>query len=330
MNLVTTALIGLVLLIGPFPALAGSPYTYTVNRTTIQTTAEFAGEVESQPPVTLSSAAQGEVVWVKSVGEIVNKGENVGEIDPIRARIELKGARNRLKIARKVLKQKEELLKLGFISKQEFLQYQARYNEIESRVSLLSYQIRASVLRSPTKGVIAKVFKGTGSMVAPGEAVLTIMPTEGLYVMARVAVDRVSQVHPGAKASIHLPQGKGITGKVSTISPAGRGFVYALIMPLAPLPANLSGSMVPVEITLSQREALVVPSQAVVEKNGGFFVFVVSPQGKPQKREVKLGPTTGQGLVEVLSGLKEGEKILAKGAYQEEYRNIKQYIHKED
>ncbi|GEM_PF-3241128 len=330
MNSPIIALVGLLLFAGLSPALARIPDTYTVKRTMIQITARFSGEVESPPPITLSSPARGEVLWVKSPGETVRKGEKVEQIDPIRARIQLKGAKNRLKIARRVLEQKEELLKLGLISRQEFLRYQASYNEIESRVSLLSYEIRASELRAPSEGVIVKVSKGPGSTVAPGEAVLTIMPTEGLYVLARVPVDRASQIHPGAKASISLPHGKGIKGKVSTISPAGQGFVYARIVPNAPLPSDLLDTMVPVEITLSQRKALVVPSQAVVEKNGRFFVFVVSPQGKPEKREVKLGPTAGQGLVEVLSGLKEGEKILAKGAYQEEYRNIKQYIHKED
>ncbi len=323
-------LVGLLLFASLSPALARIPDTYTVEKTKIQITARLLGEVESPPPITLSSPAQGEVAWVKNPGEAVRKGEEVGQIDPISAKIELKGAKNRLKIARKVLKQKEELLKLGLISKQEFLQYQARYNEIEGRVSLLSYQIKASELRSPTEGVIIKVFKGPGSMLAAGEAVLTIMPTEGLYVLASVPVEKAPQIHPGSKASISLPNGKRITGKVSTISPAGQGFVHARIIPDIPLPTTLVDSMVPVEITLSQRVALVIPSQAVVEKNGRFFVFAMPPQGKPQKREVKLGKTTGEGLIEVLSGLKEGERILAKGAYQEEYKNIKQYIHKED
>ncbi len=330
MNSPIIALVGFLLFVGLSPALARIPDTYTVKRTIIQITARFSGEVESPPPITLSSPAQGEVLCVKSPGETVRKGEKVGQIDPIRARIELKGARNRLKIARRVLRQKEELLRLGLISKQEFLRYQASYNEIESRVSLLSYQIRASELRAPSDGVIVKVFKGPGSTVARGEAVLTIMPTEDLYVLARVPVDRASKIHPGAEASISLPHGKGVTGKVNTISPAGQGFIHARIVPDTSLPPALLDSMVSVEITVMRKKALVVPSQAVVENNGRFFVFVIPPQGKPQKREVKLGTTTDEGLVEVLSGLKEGERILAKGAYEEEYKNIKQYIHKED
>jgi RND family efflux transporter MFP subunit len=324
------ALVSLLLFAGLSPALAQMPDTYTVKRTTMRTTAKFSGEVESPPPVTLSAPAQGEILWVKSPGQTVRKGDKVGRIDPVRARIELKGAKNRLKIAQRVLKQKEELLKLGLISRQEFLQYQASYNELKNRISLLSYEIRASELRSPTNGVTVRVLKGAGSMVAPGDAVLTIMPTEDLYVSARVPVDWAPQVRPGAGADIILSDGKRITGKVSTVSPAGQGFVHARIVPQSPLPTDLLDSMVPVEITTSQREALVIPNQAVVENNGRFFVFVISPEGKPKKREVKLGTTTGQGLVEVLTGLKEGERILVKGAYQEEYRNIKQYIHKED
>ncbi len=330
MNFPIIVLVGILLFAGLSPVLARTPDTYSVKRTEIEVTAGFSGEVESPPLITLSSPAQGEVVWVKNPGEAIRKGEKVGQIDPIRARIELKGARNRLKIARRVLRQKEELLRLGLISKQEFLQYQARYNDIESRVSLISYQIKASDLKSPSGGLIVKVFKGTGSMVAPGEAVLTIMPTEGLYVLARVPVDQASQVQTGAGVTISLPDGKRIIGKVGTISPAGQGFIHARIVPDTSLPPALLDSMVSVEITVMRKKALVVPSQAVVENNGRFFVFVIPPQGKPQKREVKLGTTTDEGLVEVLYGLKEGERILAKGAYEEEYKNIKRYIHKED
>jgi RND family efflux transporter MFP subunit len=330
MNSPVMVLLGFLFTAGISPVLARTPGTYTVKRTEIEVTARFSGEVESPPPITFSSPAQGKILWVKAQGETVKKGEKAEQIDPIRARIGLKGARNRMKIARRVLEQKRELLKLGLISKQEFLQYQARFSEIEGKVRLLSYQIRASELISPADGVILRVFKGAGSMVAPGEAVLTIMPTEGIYILVRVPVDQASLIRTGARARILLPDGKAITGKVGTLSPAGQGFVYARVLAGTPMPANLLDSMVSVEITVAHRKALVVPSQDLVERKGRFFVFVAHPNGKLERREVKLGVTTEKGCVEVLSGLKEGEKILAKGAYEEEYKNIKQYIHKED
>ncbi len=328
-NLIFALLIFL-LAVSVSPTLAQIPETYTVKRVDIQIVEKLMGKVESTALIHLSSPSSGEILWIKGQGSKVTRGEKIGRVDPIKAKIELKGAKNQLKIAKKILRQKERLLQLGLISRLEFFQTQAQYQELKAKVALLSYKMKASELVSPAYGVILKVAKGPGSMVTPGQELITILPTEGLYVQAKVPTEMASHIHKGLKAHIWTPDGKMLTGRVEDILPGQMGFVNARILPDTPLPSELLNSPVSVEITLEFKRVSAIPSQAVVEKGGRFFVFVVSPQGKLEKREVKLGTSTNRGLVEVLSGLKEGERIWAKRAYEEEYKNIKKYIHKED
>ena len=67
-------------------------------------------------------------------------------------------------------------------------------------------------------------------------------------------------------------------------------------------------------IPAGQRARICVPSGAVERVGQLEFVYVVHDDGKVERRFVKTGePCNGDNLVEVLSGLKAGEKILLSG-----------------
>jgi membrane fusion protein (multidrug efflux system) len=57
--------------------------------------------------------------------------------------------------------------------------------------------------------------------------------------------------------------------------------------------------------------ALLVPEGAIVPEQGRVFVFVVE-NGQATRREVKLGKRR-PGEVEVVEGLKEGERVVVEG-----------------
>ncbi len=59
---------------------------------------------------------------------------------------------------------------------------------------------------------------------------------------------------------------------------------------------------------------MAVPDSALVEEGGRFIVFVQLGGETFDKRDVTLGLRDGN-WVQVLAGLKEGERIVTKGAY---------------
>jgi RND family efflux transporter MFP subunit len=70
------------------------------------------------------------------------------------------------------------------------------------------------------------------------------------------------------------------------------------------------------EVTLAtgiNAAAVVVPEGAVLASERGFVVYVVK-DGKAKERQVQIGLRTGDGTVEILSGLKPGEVIVTEGS----------------
>ncbi|MGH9601066.1 MAG: efflux RND transporter periplasmic adaptor subunit, partial [Terriglobales bacterium] len=62
------------------------------------------------------------------------------------------------------------------------------------------------------------------------------------------------------------------------------------------------------------RDALTVPRDAVVDTGLAQHVFVATPPGRFEPRQVTLGTRLAD-RVEILSGLKEGEPIVASGVF---------------
>jgi cobalt-zinc-cadmium efflux system membrane fusion protein len=72
-----------------------------------------------------------------------------------------------------------------------------------------------------------------------------------------------------------------------------------------------------VELTLPADAAAVlsVPEEALQDVDGNKVLFVVDDKGVEfEPRKVELGRTAG-GMVEIVSGLKEGERYAIKGAF---------------
>ncbi|HKW29265.1 MAG TPA: efflux RND transporter periplasmic adaptor subunit [Verrucomicrobiae bacterium] len=76
------------------------------------------------------------------------------------------------------------------------------------------------------------------------------------------------------------------------------------------------GMFVSAQITAElEPSALLVPDSAVLRSGERNTVFVALPGGKFDPRTVVLGPEAEGGMVEVISGLQEGERVVASGQF---------------
>jgi hypothetical protein len=83
----------------------------------------------------------------------------------------------------------------------------------------------------------------------------------------------------------------------------------------ADLPASESGAVTPgsaakILVPVGRARKLVVPASALIRRGELTAVNVLTADGKPQLRQVRIGPSIGDGSVEVLAGLSEGEQVL--------------------
>ena len=74
----------------------------------------------------------------------------------------------------------------------------------------------------------------------------------------------------------------------------------------------LSGSLLEITVKFNLRESLSVPDTSIMMEGEKSYVYKVSDQNITNKTEVEIG-LRGAGKVEILSGLNEGDQIVAEG-----------------
>jgi len=171
-------------------------------------------------------------------------------------------------------------------------------------------------LRSPVDGVVLAKPAVQGMRFMPGEALYRIADLSSLWLLAEVFEQDLAWVHPGQEASVKVNAhpDRVFRGKVAfvypTVTPETRTARVRIEManPGRLLKPEMYAS---VELAASQRGAkrLAVPDSAVLDSGTRQLVLVERGEGRFEPREVKLG-RYGDGYVEVLEGVKEGETVV--------------------
>ncbi|MFM8536534.1 MAG: efflux RND transporter periplasmic adaptor subunit [Planctomycetaceae bacterium] len=178
------------------------------------------------------------------------------------------------------------------------------------------------VLRSPIDGLVEDIFVARGERVAPGKRMFVVADTSTLWVRAMVherqwtAVD----VADGQTVSVTVP-GALVHDATATINHVGATVeAESRSVPLVAELDNDDAHYKPgmfVWVDLPQgvlRDAIAVPAEAVMRHDGRTFVFVPEGGGRFRRRDVQTGIET-DALLEVTSGLDEGDEVVSRGAF---------------
>lgn len=93
--------------------------------------------------------------------------------------------------------------------------------------------------------------------------------------------------------------------------PASPGkFDAQVVLTMGPADANLMPGMAcSVQfVPYAKKDALAIPAASIHEEDDQYFVDVMSPNGRPEKRQVTPGRTDGE-HTEILDGLRDGDEI---------------------
>ncbi|MCX6764319.1 MAG: efflux RND transporter periplasmic adaptor subunit [Candidatus Nealsonbacteria bacterium] len=196
--------------------------------------------------------------------------------------------------------------------------YRAKKNQAGARLNILENQIAEAVLKSPVDGKITKINKEIGEQVLMGEAVISLIPAKPFQVETDVSESDIGKIKIGNYIKIILdafPEEE-FSGKVIEIDPAETviaGVIYYKIKAslesederIKPgMTANLT------VIIDSKENALVIPQRAVIEKNGKKFTRILKNKDNFEEIEIQTGLRGSSGVIEILSGLKEGDKVI--------------------
>lgn len=197
--------------------------------------------------------------------------------------------------------------------------YQAKIKQAEANVELLKHQIEASALKSPTDGQIIEVEIQEGEIVQPGQVVISMIPDSPFQIKVDVYEEDVVKMAVGNSVDIALTAlpNEIFKGRVILINPAEKikeGVVYyETTIDFENSPEKIKpGMTADLTIkTMTKENVLVIPEAAVTESSGQATVQVLNGK-KIDTRQIEIGMKGSNDLVEVVSGLKEGEEVAIK------------------
>jgi HlyD family secretion protein len=194
----------------------------------------------------------------------------------------------------------------------------ARLAQANAGLRLVEAALAKTTVTSPENGVVTGVSVREGAVVTEGMPLAVIADAGGMRVRAKVDETDIARVRVGQRATFSTDAiwDEEFLGVVSEIAPQA---VYDSITPGFPVLIDIeepgedlrAGMSADVEIaTYSKENALVVPIQAIVQRDGEEAVFVVDEaDSKARVAQVVTGLTDAID-VEVLEGIETGDCVV--------------------
>ena len=175
-----------------------------------------------------------------------------------------------------------------------------------------------SPVLAPINGSIIKTPLKVGTKVTTSSAVTTIGDIASLQITAKIPERYVASLRTGLKAEISLeayPDAV-FAATVTHVSPVldVNARTKEIVLTFDENDTRINAGMFgKVKLyTLDYGGAVALPSDAVVTKGDKPYLYVVKSDDTVEQREITLGQSV-DGVVQVLSGIEEGERVVVEG-----------------
>jgi RND family efflux transporter MFP subunit len=236
-------------------------------------------------------------------------------------------AQSEAALADSTFKRYENLWQRNSVSAQEFDEVKARMQAAQARLELAragrqqasaalaqaNAQLGYSRVRAPFDGLITEKKTDLGTVAVPGMPLLTVEDTRRYQLEVTVDESQAAAVKRGAAVPVSFDASEGqITAKVAQIVPASDPGSHSFVVKLDLSAAHglRSGLFGRARFPKGTREALLIPSAAVVSRGQLQNAYVVGTDGVASLRYITVTPVDDK-RTEVLSGLQPGEKLVA-------------------
>jgi HlyD family secretion protein len=189
---------------------------------------------------------------------------------------------------------------------QQMQRQQAVVNDLQRRVDELN-------LRTPIAGLVGSVAVIDRAKVAENTSLITVVDLSKLEVELEIPEIYADDLGIGMQAEVNIGTAN-IKGSITSLSPEVINRQVLARVRFDKQPAGLrQNQRVNARVLIENKaDVLMVPRGPFFEQLGGRYAYVVN-DGKAQKRLVQLGASSIESI-EVVQGLKIGEKIVVSGS----------------
>jgi HlyD family secretion protein len=191
-------------------------------------------------------------------------------------------------------------------------QIQSELANLQESLKITRAKLDSLVLRAPVTGRLTDMDLKLGEIRNRGQRLGQIVPDTGVNLQAQVDEYYLDRVRVGQAAQVDAG-GRSWGLKVTRVDPQVKdaAFLVELVFDGPTPPDLLPGQALEGRLTLGgDQQALILPAGAFLERTGGDWAMVLDASGRrAERRRLKLGRRNNE-QVEVLSGLKPGERVI--------------------
>ena len=250
-------------------------------------------------------------------GDMVSKDQILATLDGDRLRLELSESQARLRKLQREFQRNKELQDKDLISEGDFEKIQYDLEALEASFNLASLELDYTQIRAPIKGVVSERYLKLGNTIKTGEAVFRVTSFDPLVAYLFVPEREFRQISAGQPVHIEIDalSGPPVIAAVTRISPVVDPVTgtFKITIELRGDDHNIKPGMFGrMSIVYDRHEnVLQVPRSAIIETANDSYVFVVEDE-LGLRKAVETG-FSNNGMVEVTSGLKDGEQVITVG-----------------
>jgi RND family efflux transporter MFP subunit len=289
-----------------------------VSKSKAERNLELVGTISANNDVAIVSEAQGKVTKIYAeVGDYKSAGSPVIQLDDELKLAAFKTAQVNYEKAKKDYERFQALLTSKSITDAQLESSKLAFQSAEAQYIVAKREYNDTKITTPISGVITSRSVDVGNYVNKAMVVANVVDISKLKVKLNVAESDVFKLKVGDKVNITTDVYPGVTftGKIETISDKGdESHTYPVEVDFMnsrehPLKAGMFGKVS--FNSVSKGEKLLVPRDALLGSIKDPQVFVVE-NGVAKIKNIVVGSVFNNDL-EVLNGLKPGEKVVVSG-----------------
>jgi HlyD family secretion protein len=275
-----------------------------------------SGRVATPNRVDIGAQITGTVEAVPvAEGDTVRAGQTLIVLESSEARANEAQAKATLDNARAQLERNKRLATQGFLGKSALDDAVRNFEVARTSLEAARAKLAYANIRAAVAGTLIARDVEKGESVQPGKVLLVLAPAGETQIVLQIDERNLSRLKIGQKAlaSADAYPAQRFEAELFYINPgvdAQRGTVEVKLRVPAP-PAYLRQDMtVSADIEVERHPAaLALAAEAVRDPSGAAPWVLVVREGRARRQAVKLG-LRGEGSVEIVDGLAEGERVL--------------------
>ena len=281
--------------------------------------ASYAGTANLEAPGESQVVAKTSGVMVQLLaeeGQYVTKGQVLARLDGDRVRLEAQRSAATVNKLENNYRRSQKLRQEKLVSADSDEQIRYELEAARASLALAKLELSYTNIVAPISGVVAQRMVKPGNLISLNAPVFRIVDNSRLEAALNVPEREMAVLKQGMplRMVVDAIPGKVFEGKVDRVSPvvdSGTG-TFRVVCAFAGNETLRPGMFGRIEVIFDQRDnVLTIPRSALLEDEGETAVYVIRAN-KAVRVPVKLGYINGQ-VVEIVSGLKENEKVVTAG-----------------